>query len=62
MGGYLIPSIDFLITEGVATNSCKPYVYDKGECDFKCFKKDEEYKKYFCEASSMKIMTNIEEM
>jgi len=61
MGGYLIPSVDFLITEGVSTHSCKPYLYDKGSCDFKCENK-ETYKKYFCEASSMKIMTSIEEM
>lgn len=62
MGGYLIPSVDFLITEGVSTDTCKPYIYDKGHCDFKCESGKEEYKKYFCEASSMKVMTSIEEM
>ena len=61
MGGYLIPSVDFLITEGVATDTCKPYLYDKGKCDFKC-ESQEEYTKYYCEASSLKIMTTIEEM
>jgi hypothetical protein len=62
MGGYLIPALDFLITEGVATSSCKPYLDDKGKCDFKCENPEEKYKKYYCEASSMKIMTSIEEM
>ena len=33
-GGYLIPAIDFLITEGVATETCVPYREVKEHCNF----------------------------
>ena len=35
-GGYLIPAIDFLVTEGVATETCVPYVEGKEDCTFQC--------------------------
>jgi len=36
-GGYLIPAMDFLITEGVAPLSCVPFTEETGTtCEVKC--------------------------
>ena len=35
-GGYLINSIDFLISEGVATMDCVGYYDTNGWCGFQC--------------------------
>lgn len=35
-GGYLIPAIDFLTTEGVAPLSCFPYIENRDSCSSKC--------------------------
>ena len=33
-GGYVIPAIDFLITEGATTNKCVPYKNQNSKCVF----------------------------
>ena len=33
-GGYLIPAVDFLVTEGVTRESCFPYLEIKKECSY----------------------------
>ena len=37
MGGYLIPAIDFLVTEGVCKSSCKPYKSRDEKCNARSF-------------------------
>ena len=37
MGGYLIPAIDFLVTEGVCKSSCKPYKSRDEKCNARGF-------------------------
>ena len=64
-GGYLIPSVDFLITEGVARGSCIPYLEDKDECSFQCKGaegKDEVFEKFYCKGGSVRISTTVEDM
>lgn len=63
-GGYLIPAIDFLITEGVATDTCVPYREDKEDCNFQCENKGiiheedkEHYIKHYCKSGSFKVHT-----
>lgn len=64
-GGYLIPAIDFLITEGVARDSCFPYLEVKDECSFECKDrkgKNETYEKFYCKAGTVRISTTVEDM
>lgn len=63
-GGYLIPSIDYLITEGVATETCIPYTESRNKCEFKCKNEGvkfddqkEHYVKHYCKSGSFKIHT-----
>jgi hypothetical protein len=63
-GGFLIPAIDFLVTEGVATETCVPYVEEKEHCNYECknagIKKEEEkehYVKHYCKSGSFKVHT-----
>ena len=35
-GGYVIPAIDFLITDGTTTNKCVKYKNEDSQCVFQC--------------------------
>jgi hypothetical protein len=59
-GGYMVPAIDFLITEGVAEYDCLPYKNEKYPCSFRCEDTNKPYDKYYCKPGSMKIETDIE--
>ncbi len=59
-GGFLAPSLEFLTTEGVVSDTCVPYKDKSGKCTHKCQNKDEEYKKYYCKPGTMKILTDPE--
>ena len=61
-GGLLIPTIDYLITEGVVSDSCKPYKDQNTQCSFKCENKSEEYVKYFCKPRSIIILSKADEI
>ena len=67
-GGYIVPSIDFLTTDGVSTLECSPYTQKTHNCELKCRKPDGRlnddlrYEKYFCKAGTFKILTTVEEI
>lgn len=67
-GGYLVPSIDFLTTDGVTSLSCAPYTQRSQNCELRCRNADGtfndalKYEKYFCKAGTFKILTAVEEM
>lgn len=61
-GGLLVNTIDFLQTEGVASDECMPY-QDKGSsCSFSCINQDLDYlkSKYYCKPGSLKILTSYD--
>lgn len=62
-GGLLSQTIDFLSTEGVVTEGCKPYtsgVGSNGFCSFGCTDWTVEYKKYYCKPQTLKMPTKVE--
>ena len=66
-GGYLIPAIDFLVSEGVAPEICVPYEErDTMKCSSKCSVDERfakiKYQKYYCKPGSLKISTNVREI
>jgi len=61
-GGYMVPALDFLITEGVTNYDCLPYVNEKRPCSFSCEDKSKTYDKYYCKPGSMRIETDIRGM
>ena len=60
-GGYFIPAIDFLATEGTCSNKCKPYWNTKNLCTFSCDQSNDKYEKYYCKPGTFKMHTSIEE-
>lgn len=61
-GGYILPAIDFLVTEGVAPYECSPYTgADTQGCHAQCSSQQPlPYQKYYCKGDSMKVMTNVD--
>jgi hypothetical protein len=57
-GGYLVNAIDFILTEGVTTADCVPYVDKDSTCSYKCTNKSAEYKKYYCKPGTLRIATS----
>lgn len=60
-GGYLIPAIEFLVSEGTVKEECKPYKTEKKHCTKTC-ENGEEYKKYYCKPGSFKILTTRDDI
>jgi len=61
-GGYLVPAIDFLITEGTASHDCVPYKNKREPCKFSCDDPAKAYQKHYCKPGSLKILTDRVEM
>ena len=61
-GGYMVPAIDFLITEGVTHTGCMDYTGAQNSCSFRCDEEDGNYDKYYCKPGSLNIATSIEDM
>ena len=61
-GGLLIPTIDYLITEGVVSETCKPYEDQNSMCSYKCTNKSEPFVKYYCKPRSMIILSKAEDI
>ena len=57
-GGYMVPAMDFLQTEGTTTNACKAYRDDQNYCEMKCDDGKMPYEKYYCKSGSMRIETD----
>ena len=62
LGGFLVNTIDFLQTEGVATEQCMPYQDGVSQCNFKCLNSTESYTKHYCQLGSLKILTTFEDI
>jgi cathepsin B len=63
VGGLLSSTINFLITEGVVSDECKPYasaVGVNGFCEFSCADPSVAYEKYACKKGSAKVLTSHE--
>jgi len=58
MGGYLMTTIDYLMTEGNVPNTCMPYLEERGMCTYRCNDGVSSYDKYYCKTGSMTISTN----
>jgi cathepsin B len=61
-GGYMVPAIDFLITEGVTHKGCMDYTGAQNSCSFRCDDQDGNYDKYYCKPGSLNIATSIKDM
>lgn len=64
-GGLLSSTINYLITEGVVTEQCKPYVSGigiNGFCEFRCSDPSIRYEKYACKRHSAKVLTRHEDI
>ena len=61
-GGYMVTSIDFLITEGVAEYDCLPYKDERNPCTFQCDDTKQRYDKYYCRTGSLNIETDIDKI
>jgi len=58
-GGYMVPAIDFLITEGVTHNECMSYQGGPEKCHFRCDDDTDHYDKYYCKPGTLNIETEI---
>ena len=61
-GGLLVNTVDFLQTEGVASEECMPYQDVDTSCQFKCINPTKEYTKYYCRSGSLKILSDYEDI
>jgi C1A family cysteine protease len=61
-GGYLTPSLTYLVSEGLVSENCLPYQNKGSLCAYKCDSSSEQYKKYACKAGSMTILTGTEQI
>lgn len=64
-GGLLSETINYLITEGVVSEDCLPYVSGIGVqnfCSYSCADKGKYYEKYACKLGSGTMLTTHEEI
>ena len=64
-GGLVVPAVNSLITEGVVSEACMPYISGKGVnglCTYRCSDISVPYQKYACKFNSMKILTTTDEI
>lgn len=52
-GGMLTNTVDYLMKEGIVSETCMPYQDGDSFCDFKCINKTEKWTKYYCKEHSM---------
>lgn len=61
-GGYLINSVDYLESEGIASAKCMPYQEKDTSCKFKCINETETYSKYYCKPGTLAVATSPSEI
>ena len=65
-GGLLSETVNYLITEGVVTEQCKPYVSGEaginGFCTYQCTDLNMAYEKYACKLGSGKMLSTYDEI
>lgn len=59
-GGYLTPSLNYLISNGIVAEGCLKYVGTTGMCMYQCDSSSTPYRKYSCHVNSMKLPTSID--
>jgi len=59
-GGYLTNAVDTLMNDGTVTYECQPYRNHMNKCEYKCVDKSLEYKRYYCEPGTLRIMTTAD--
>jgi len=57
LGGYLMTTIDYLMTEGNVPSHCMPYQEERGMCTYRCNDGVSSYDKYYCKTGTMNIST-----
>ena len=62
MGGYLMTTIDYLMTEGVVPRDCIPYQEARDFCTYRCYDGLSDYDKYYCKPGSMLIATTHDQI
>lgn len=58
LGGYLMTTIDYLMTEGNVPRDCLSYVEEREMCTYRCEDGVRPYDKYYCKVGTMTITTN----
>ena len=61
-GGYLTPSLIYLISNGLVEEGCLKYVGTTGMCMYQCDISTTPYKKYSCQVGSMKLPTSYDDI
>lgn len=62
-GGFLTPSLNYLLAEGLVSEACLPYQSKMHFCEYRCSTGPSvAYEKHRCKAGSAKLMTSIAEM
>lgn len=60
LGGYLTTTLDYLQVDGLVTSECQGYHSQMQSCSYECDTPDVKYGKYYCELSSLKVLTDSE--
>jgi cathepsin B len=61
-GGYLTPSLGYLMAEGVVSEDCIPYENSAGFCGYKCTESSKKYRKYACKVGSSVFPTKVDDI
>ena len=61
-GGQLAETVDYIINEGIVSETCKPYMNQDSYCEYKCSDSSKPYTKYFCQEGSLTILADREEI
>ena len=62
-GGYLMTSMDYLMSEGTVPRDCMPYTGVTGTCTYRCADGDQSrYNKYYCKPGTLNITSSYEKL
>ena len=61
-GGYLCPSVSYLMGEGLVSEECLPYTGESSICTYQCSDSSVEYRKYACKVGSTSIPTSADDI
>ena len=62
-GGYLMTSMDYLMSEGTVPRDCMPYTGVTGTCTYRCSNGDQSrYQKYYCKPGTLSITASYEQL
>jgi cathepsin B len=62
-GGYLMSSMDYLMTEGSVNQKCMPYVGTTETCTYRCADGTmDDFQRYYCKPGTLTISTTYDEI